>query len=106
MRAAPHNKKKKMEQTTPHTSLDLVASSTGSRSEGAAHLSGDILYGAEAIALFIYGKAGFRRTVYNLIQQKALPHFKLGAILCARKSILLKWIEEQENGGPCPPLSR
>ncbi len=35
--------------------------------------------------------------VYHLAQTSRLPVFKLGAILCARKSQLLAWIERQES---------
>ncbi len=59
-------------------------------------LAGDILYGADAIAEFMYGSAEHRRTVYNLIQNKRIPHFRIGAGVCARKSVLMAWIAEQE----------
>ncbi len=37
-----------------------------------------------------------RRQVYHLARAGKLPVFKLGAILCARRSTLLAWIEAQE----------
>ncbi|MEA2880617.1 MAG: hypothetical protein QOF14_5813 [Hyphomicrobiales bacterium] len=42
-------------------------------------------YGADAIAEFMYGKKECRRTVYNLIQNKSIPHFRIGAT-CTRAS--------------------
>ena len=59
-------------------------------------IAGDILHGADGIAAFLYGDARYRRKVYNLIETGRLPHFRLGAGLCARKSVLLAWIQAQE----------
>lgn len=61
-------------------------------------LSGDLLHGADEIAAFLYGDAAQRRKVYNLVETGRLPHFRLGAMICARKSVLLAWIAEQESG--------
>jgi hypothetical protein len=63
----------------------------------AGPLAGDILYGADGIAEFLYGDAKLRRKVYNLVETGRIPHFKLGAGLCARKSVLLAWIAAQER---------
>src|SRR4051812_24934734 len=57
----------------------------------AGTLAGDVLYGAEGIAEFLYGDSKLRRKVYNLVEKARLPHFWLGAVICARKSVLLKW---------------
>jgi hypothetical protein len=38
-----------------------------------------------------------RRKVYHLVATSNLPVFKLGSMICARKSVLLKWVEEQEG---------
>jgi hypothetical protein len=59
-------------------------------------LAGDILYGADQIAEFLYGDKSFRRKVYNLVETGRLPHFRLGASICSRKSVLLRWITDQE----------
>jgi hypothetical protein len=59
-------------------------------------LAGDILHGADGIAEFLYGDRKLRRKVYNLVETACLPHFRLGAVICARRSILLGWIECQE----------
>lgn len=60
-------------------------------------LASDILYGAEEIADFLYGKKEKRRTVYHLAENASFPHFRLGTFLCARRSTLLTWIKEQEK---------
>lgn len=65
---------------------------------GATALGGDILYGAEAIAEFMFGDGKKRRRVYNLADG-GLPVFRIGANICARKSVLLAWIEAQESQG-------
>jgi hypothetical protein len=50
---------------------------------------GDILLGADAIAEHLYGDKRFRRRIYNLVEAGGLPHFRLGATICARKSVLV-----------------
>ncbi|MGK7058060.1 DNA-binding protein [Bradyrhizobium sp. 1050_B9_N1_2] len=60
-------------------------------------LADDMLRGAEAIAEFLFGDAKQRRKVYHVVETGKLPTFRLGAILCARKSKLLAWIEQQER---------
>ena len=62
-------------------------------------LSNDLLKGADQIAAFIYGDPRERRKVYHLAEKTRLPVFRLGAVLCARKSVLLAWIAEQEARG-------
>jgi len=62
----------------------------------AGALASDILYGAEQIAEFVYGDKRYRRKVYNLIVTGRMPHFRLGVIVCARRTVLLKWIASQE----------
>lgn len=56
----------------------------------------DVLPGAEAISEFIYGNTEDRRKVYHLAQTGRIPVFRMGALVCARKSTLLRWIAEQE----------
>jgi hypothetical protein len=60
-------------------------------------LADDILRGADEIAEFIFGDRGSRRNVYYLVASSRLPVFRLGSLLCARKSVLLQWISGQEN---------
>lgn len=59
-------------------------------------LGNDLLEGAENIAEFLFGDRKKRRRIYHLIETSRLPHFKLGAMLCARKSTLVKWVADQE----------
>jgi hypothetical protein len=57
----------------------------------------DLLEGADAIAEFLFGDRKFRRKVYHLAS-KRLPVFTLGgSMLHARKSVLLKWVADQET---------
>ncbi len=58
---------------------------------------GDLLRGADAIADFVYGDPALRRRIYHLAERKQLPVFRLGAVLCARRSVLLRWIAAQES---------
>jgi hypothetical protein len=60
-------------------------------------LAQDLLRGAEEIAQFLYGDRELRRKVYHLVASSNLPVFKLGSMICARKSVLLKWIKDQEE---------
>lgn len=57
----------------------------------------DLLRGAEDIAQFLYGDEKLRRKVYHLVATSNLPVFKLGSMICARKSVVLKWIADQEE---------
>jgi hypothetical protein len=66
-------------------------------SETRAELSEDLLRGAYAIAEYIYGDKKYRRKVFHLASTSKLPVFKLGSMICARRSVLLKWIEDQEE---------
>jgi hypothetical protein len=60
-------------------------------------MADDLLRGADEIADFFYGNKEQRRKVYHLVATSNLPVFKLGAMICARKSILLQWIADQER---------
>jgi hypothetical protein len=60
-------------------------------------IAGDILYGADEIAEFLFGSRKHRRRVYNLVDGNGLPIFRIGVNICARKSILLEWIANQEK---------
>jgi hypothetical protein len=44
----------------------------------------------------MFGDPRYARRVYHICSTSRLPHFKLGALLCARKSKLIEWIESQE----------
>ena len=62
-------------------------------------IADDLLRGAEAIADFLYGDATQRRKVYHLAETSRLPIFRLGSVLCARRTVLLHWINELEQRG-------
>ena len=64
--------------------------------ESSSALSDDLLKGADEIAEFLLGDGSKRRQIYHLAQRSSIPVFKLASTLCARKSRLLIWIEEQE----------
>lgn len=57
-------------------------------------LATDLLRGVREIAAFL-GMA--RRVVSYHIECERLPVFRLGALICARKSTLLQWVAEQER---------
>jgi hypothetical protein len=59
-------------------------------------LAGDLLRGADEIAEYIFGKREDRRKVYYLAECSRLPVFRLGSMLCARRSVVLAWIQGQE----------
>lgn len=63
------------------------------------NFAGDLLRGGEKIAEFLFGHPEHRRKVYHLAETSRLPVFRLGTQLCARRSTLLDWVEQQERGG-------
>lgn len=67
--------------------------------EACPTLADDLLRGADAIAIFIFGNAKARRKVYYYASEaKArMPTFRMGNVICARKSKLLEWIEVLEG---------
>lgn len=62
-------------------------------------LADDMLHGADAIAEFLFGSRKLRRKVYHLAETSRLPVFHLGSKLGARRSVLIKWIADQEQRG-------
>jgi hypothetical protein len=60
----------------------------------------DLLRGADRIADFLFGDPQQRRKVYHLARTSRLPVFRLGSLLCARKSTLLDWVARQERREP------
>lgn len=60
-------------------------------------IADDLLEGADEISAFIFGDRSKRRKIYHLAQSSNLPVFRLGAVLCARKSRITEWIEDQEK---------
>ena len=76
-----------------HRASDMAGPDTGE----VRPLGSDLLRGADQIAEFMFGTPTERRKIYHLADTKSLPVFRLGALLCARKSTLLSWIEAQES---------
>jgi hypothetical protein len=62
-----------------------------------SNLADDLLFGAAAIAEFVFGNEEERRKVYSLAESGQLPVFRLGAILCARKSTIVSDIAARER---------
>jgi hypothetical protein len=60
-------------------------------------IADDLLREAEAISEFLFGDKAHRRRIYHLAKTSGLPIFKLGNVLCARRSALIEWIETQER---------
>lgn len=54
----------------------------------------DLLYGAASIANFLGVK---RSVVYHLIETRRLPSFKVGKVVCARRSKLASAFEQLEE---------
>ncbi len=73
-------------------------------------ISDDIVESAEEIAKFLFGSTSTengkdQRKVYylsGLPGSRRLPTFRLGTIICARKSKLLGWIAAQEEATDAP----
>jgi hypothetical protein len=57
-------------------------------------LNKDLIYGADALAVEL-GLS--KRQVYHAAAAQHIPTFKIGSAICARRSTLLKWIEDQER---------
>jgi hypothetical protein len=60
-------------------------------------ISDDLLNGADEIAKFLFGSNASRRRVYYLASHTRIPVFRIGSVLCARRSVLLNWIAGQER---------
>ncbi|MDQ0315506.1 DNA-binding protein [Amorphus orientalis] len=57
-------------------------------------LADDLLKGADEIASF----TGFdRRSIYYFAAKGGLPVFRVGSLICARKSTMLAWVSGQEE---------
>jgi hypothetical protein len=59
-------------------------------------LSGDILRGAPEISEFPFGDKNCKPKVYYLAERGSLPLFRMGSVLCVRKSTLIDWIVAME----------
>jgi hypothetical protein len=60
-------------------------------------LADDLLRGARQISHFIFGEAKHGSKIYYLARNSRLPVFRMGGMLCARRSILMAWIASQEG---------
>ncbi len=89
------NRKAELEPYAPSSAGGEIEPSDGGRPRS-FDLADDLLRGAERIAEFVYGDRRHRRKIYHLVQTKRLPVFHLGSTLCARRSTLIAWIEDQE----------
>lgn len=58
------------------------------------NLAGDVLKGAQEIADFLGEE---RRAVFYAIGRGALPHYRIGQSIRARKSTLRAWLAAQEE---------
>lgn len=58
------------------------------------NLASDVLKGADEIARFM---GLTRRAIYHAAAQNALPVFRMGETILARKTTLLAWIAGQEQ---------
>jgi len=60
-------------------------------------LADDLLVGAEAISIHMFGNEDKARHIYHLNEKNYIPSFKMGNLVCLRKSTLEKWMRMQEN---------
>ncbi|MEH2576698.1 hypothetical protein V1278_000240 [Bradyrhizobium sp. AZCC 1577] len=56
----------------------------------------DLLVGAEAIAMFMFGDPDATRRIYHAWEAHGLPAFKVGQALWARKGALVAWVDAKE----------
>ena len=60
----------------------------------------DVLYGAKAIAGYVFGDEAKWSRIIDMNRRLNVPHrfpmFYMGATLCARRSVIDRWIEERE----------
>lgn len=78
--------------------IERAGEAPGANGEGLSGFGEDLLEGAGEIALFIFGKDTpvKRRQVYHLVENKAIPVFKLGQRIYGRRSTIRAEIERQE----------
>ena len=62
-------------------------------------IADDLLRGADEVARFVFGSPKHRRKIYYYATdaKTRMPVFRIGAVICARKSTLIEWIEQQER---------
>ena len=57
------------------------------------HSDPDLIFGAEAIAQFIYGDASKAPTIYKLKKNSDVPVFRFGGRLCLSQSRYRQWLD-------------
>jgi hypothetical protein len=62
----------------------------------------DLLVGAEAIAMFMFGDPDATRRIYHAWEAHGLPAFKVGQALWARKGALMAWVDAKESEAASP----
>lgn len=77
--------------------MDQVTRPGARKDEACQDICQDILRGADQVALFLFGDRAMRKKVYHLAEKSNLPIFRLGSVICARKTTLTRWIEDQER---------
>jgi hypothetical protein len=96
-----HSRLPPRERSLPTTPSDQQQLGTiierSAPNDTAPELADDLLRGADEIAAFIFGTPESRRKVYYLAECCRLPVFRLGSMLCARRSVLMNWIAGQES---------
>lgn len=65
-------------------------------------LSRDLLVGADVIADYLGVR---KRQIYHAAERNYLPLFRFGALICARKSTLTKWVEELDRAPIAPAVT-
>jgi hypothetical protein len=78
-------------------SIGVAMASRATDSAPEPDFADDLLRGAAEIAMFLFNDPLGRRKVFHLANSSKLPFFKLGGMICARRSVLLKWIKDQEE---------
>jgi hypothetical protein len=87
--------------------LPMAKDKSPSRADGTASQFDklDLLVGAEAIAMFMFGDPDATRRIYHAWDAHGLPAFKVGQTLWARKGALVAWVaaKELETAPPSHP---
>lgn len=52
----------------------------------------DVLFGAAAIAEFLFGDPAMRRQVYYRAERGGIPHFYLGGTICSTRTSILRMV--------------
>lgn len=79
--------------------MNIQTRCTPATADACPTLADDLLHGAEDIAIFVFGNVRHRRKVYYYASDAKvrMPVFRIGNVICARKSKLIEWIEAQER---------